>query len=260
MATATVDLFPFIETWNGRPAMSLNEAALCLTTMAIFHFIYVNANRVVADPKKAARVAPLIHAVYGTLASMYIGYYHSSLMDTPKSVCETLGPSRYFIIITWGYFLWDLFICLREGWSMDWVIHALFCVWMYGLGVIKHALYRWGMYVLFYEFSTIFLHCYTFLFYFGHKQAGSMLKVCFTIAFFFSRIILGSFITKECMEAFYSEKIDYSCIGEPAMIFVLLVNLSFAGLNLYWFSLIMESAIYGKPEKSSSSPKKLKKR
>ena len=176
MAAREFDLFPFIKTWDGTPSMSLNDVAICLTSAVAFHLLFTFSNRVFSDKKKAARIAPLLHAIYATTTSCYIVIYHSPFYPAPTTICQHVGPSHLFFLVSLGYFLFDLVICLREGWGMDWIIHSVFCVWMYGLGVIMHSLHRWGMMVLFYEFSTVFLHCYIFLFHFGYTRMGKIVK------------------------------------------------------------------------------------
>merc|ERR1712062_863187 len=149
--------------------------------------------------------------------------------------------------ISLGYFLWDLYICFKEKWTIDWKIHAIFCVAVYGLSMCYHALYRWGVLVLFYEFSTVFLHCYSFLYWFGYKWAADKFKLLFAFSFFFCRIIVGSFVTKECIETYLGYKqLDYSCIGHNILTFIIIVHLMFHVLNLYWFGLIAKAAICGK--------------
>eukprot|EP00483_Globobulimina_turgida_P001338 UN01340 len=121
---------------------------------------------------------------------------------------------------------------------------------MYGIAVCTHSLHRWGLMVLFFEFSTIFLHCYIFLYYYGYKTFAGQLKILFGISFFFCRIIVGSFVTRECIEAYFKIKpIDVSCIGYKIFAFVVIVNLMFHLLNFYWFWLIVKAAIWGKKPK-----------
>ena len=176
------DLFPFIETSDGTASFPLSSAALCLATALLWNLIYRKSVELLADKKKAARIAPLLHAIWATGASVYIVYYHSPLLETPSTICVPLGPSQREFPISLGYFLWDLLICLKEGWSLDWVIHAVFCVLMYGMGTLLHGLYRWGCMVLFYEFSTIFLHCYIFLYYAGHDALAAIVKLSASLA------------------------------------------------------------------------------
>merc|ERR1719361_218925 len=196
---ADIDLLPFIKTIDGSPCMPLDIGLICLFTAIIFNFIY-NASVKSMPKNKAARVPGLLHALHATLSSIYIIHYHfpSAIFTFPSSICHDIGPSKYVFAISLGYFIWDLYICFKEKWTIDWKIHAIFCVAVYGLSMCYHALYRWGVLVLFYEFSTVFLHCYSFLYWFGYKWAADKFKLLFAFSFFFCRIIVGSFVTKEC--------------------------------------------------------------
>jgi len=235
----------------------MGTAALCLITALSVHFIYNTSLELLPDKKKAARIVPLLHAIYATFSSIYVIYHHSPIMDAPTTICEAVGPSQYIFTISLGYFLWDLFICIKENWGIDWKIHAIFCVAMYGIAVCTHSLYRWGIFALFYEFSTIFLHFYIFLFYYGLETMANGVKIIFGLSFFFCRIIVGSFVTKECIEAYLGFKpIEFGCIGDGIFAFVIIVNLLFHVLNLYWFWLIVSAAIWGKTKKNPSKKKK----
>ena len=128
------------------------------------------------EKKTAARIAPLTHAVWATFSSMYIMYNYTSIFTAPSTVCIVLGPTQWVFTVSLGYFIWDLFICIKENWGIDWKIHAIFCVAMYALATVQHSMHRWGLMVLFYEFSTVFLHCYIFLYYYGYTWLGDRIK------------------------------------------------------------------------------------
>ena len=177
MASIDIDLFPFLETSDGTPSFPISQASLCLVTAFSWHFLYTKSMELLPEKKKAARIAPLIHAFWATFSSIYIIYYYSPIFIVPSSICSILGPTQYIFTISLGYFIWDLFICIKENWGIDWKIHAIFCVLMYGIATFQHSMHRWGIMVLFYEFSTIFLHCYIFLYYYGYKWFGDIIKL-----------------------------------------------------------------------------------
>ena len=177
MNTSEFDLLPFIEPFDGTPSVSLSDFVLCVASMVVFQFVYTTARKVIPDKKRAARIAPLLHGVYASVTALYVMLFYSPFFDPPNTICESVGPSKYFMIITLGYFIWDLIVCLQEGWGVDWVIHAVFCVTLFGMAVVLHTLQRWGMMVLFYELSTVFLHCYNFLFYYGYNRLGWWCKL-----------------------------------------------------------------------------------
>ena len=82
-------------------------------------------------------------------------------------------------------------------------------------------------------------------------------RILFGLSFFFCRLIVGSFVTKECVEAYFGWRdIDFSCIGRKIFTFVIIVNLLFHLLNLYWFWLIVRAAIWGKTKRKSSESRK----
>ena len=173
------DLLPFIKTIDGSPCMPLNIGLICMITAVIFNYVYNNSVQLMpSDKSKAARVPGLLHAVHATLSSVYIIHFHfpSPIQAYPSSICNEIGPTKYVFAVSMGYFLWDLFICFKEKWGIDWKIHAIFCVAMYGLSMCYHALYRWGTLVLFYELSTVFLHSYAFLYWFEYKWLADKFK------------------------------------------------------------------------------------
>eukprot|EP01084_Bolivina_argentea_P001444 2667_1 len=219
MDVVDFDVFPFIETADRTPSFPLSNLILVSITAVTFNYGYNKSVELFPDKKKAARIAPLLHAIYATCSSIYVLYNYSPTLQSPLNLCAAaLGPSHYVFLISLGYFIWDLFICIKENWGIDWKMHALFCVLMYGIAVCKHTFHRWGLMVLFYEFSTIFLHCYIFLYYYGYKTLASRLKIIFGIAFFFCRIIVGSVVSKEVIEAYFQIKpFNISCVGYKIM-------------------------------------------
>ena len=85
-------------------------------------------------------------------------------------------------------------------------------------------------------------------------------RILFGLSFFFCRLIVGSFVTKECIEAYFGWRdIDISCVGHKIFTFVILVNILFHLLNLYWFWLIVKAAIWGKTKRKSSESRKRRK-
>eukprot|EP01084_Bolivina_argentea_P188216 324059_1 len=146
MALTDIDILPFISTSDGSPSLTLNMAILLLSTSIVFHLIYTTSVALFSDKKKAARIAPFVHAIFATTSSIYVIYndLHHSVFETPSSICIPIGPTQYIFCISLGYFCWDLYICFKEKWSIDWKIHAAFCVLMYGTGLLKHTLHRWG--------------------------------------------------------------------------------------------------------------------
>merc|ERR1712048_298698 len=226
---------------------------IILFTEIFFHLVYTTSVRAMPNTeegkRKAARIPGLVHAIHATASSIYVIYNHfpRPILTSVSTICIEIGPTKYVFAISLGYFFWDLFICFKEKWGIDWKIHAIFCVAMYGLAVCYHTFQRWGIFVLFYEFSTVFLHCYTFLYWFGYKWIAGKFKILFAVSFFFCRIVVGTFVTKECLETFLGIKeTDYSCIGHNILAFVIVVNILFHCLNFYWFFLIVKAAICGK--------------
>ena len=197
------------------------------------------------DSKKAARVCPLVHAIFATLGSIYILYVHEPVFGIPSSYCAPIIYCEYIFGITYGYFLWDIMTVIIEKWTIDYLIHAIFCLYVFTVCTFSSLLHRAAIIVLFYEFSTVFLHCYIFAYKFGYEKIGAILQKLFALAFIFCRIIVGVFCTIEMWQIFYfqTKNVNFECIHPFIWQSILFINALFHILNFYWFWLIIKQAL-----------------
>eukprot|EP01084_Bolivina_argentea_P242960 407412_1 len=85
---------------------------------AIWHLLYMKATRYytkIEDMRKREAIVSLCHSTCASLLSFYVLSYHHSLFVVPSSYSEPIQFCDIVFSISYGYFLWDLYISFATG-------------------------------------------------------------------------------------------------------------------------------------------------
>eukprot|EP00697_Spironema_sp_BW2_P009933 gnl/Spiro4/24971_TR12418_c0_g1_i1.p1 gnl/Spiro4/24971_TR12418_c0_g1~~gnl/Spiro4/24971_TR12418_c0_g1_i1.p1 ORF type:complete len:314 (-),score=62.64 gnl/Spiro4/24971_TR12418_c0_g1_i1:78-1019(-) len=206
------------------------------------------------------RVVAFVFTLTALVGASYV------LLIAPQSVRNDFHaefePARAVCAWAIGYFLWDLVVCLYEGWGWGFLMHAVCCLFVY-TGSQQNFMLWMGCSCLLYELSTPFLHAVAILRAVGH-DSGSLFRLCsllFTICFGGVRIVWAIPINIEFCKTLLSAVVSCSrgeaCHpGYSAVLYVsyAVINCLLTVLNCFWFVGIVKGAVKIL-RSSSTSPK-----
>ncbi|ETO32471.1 hypothetical protein RFI_04647 [Reticulomyxa filosa] len=128
------------------------------------------------DDKSATRMTALGHALYASSVSCFAIFIKNPITVLPKSYCANQPMDDVLLCVSLGYFVWDLYKTIVEKWGMDFLIHAIMCIYTYSLIAFCGTFSRIGLIVLFFEFSTIFLQGYILAYSFDYPILAVLLR------------------------------------------------------------------------------------
>eukprot|EP00483_Globobulimina_turgida_P008144 UN08160 len=127
---------------------------LCVIILSIFAF-----DLLFKKSKENETIIGLAHAMVASMSAVYILSTQHSLFVIPDSYSTAITHCDIVLSISYGYFLWDLYISVFViKLKIDFVIHATLCCIVYSSCVFAPYFHRPATVVLLYEVSTIFLH------------------------------------------------------------------------------------------------------
>mmetsp|Transcript_20137 Transcript_20137/g.32152 ORF Transcript_20137/g.32152 Transcript_20137/m.32152 type:complete len:277 (+) Transcript_20137:64-894(+) len=220
-------------------------------SIVFFHSAYVYASQWFENKHgqdfndKREHVVSMLHSVLASVLASYILYFEHSLFSMPESYSEPIPFADVIFSISYGYFLWDIYISIATPHSLDFKIHAMFCTLVYSFATFSPFLHRPAIIVLLFEISTIFLQCSRIV---SSRYKDSNCELCsrmlFMSSFFVFRIVIGSMVSFELWSIFVFESTDVDHKDIPVWFSrtILVINALFHVLNLYWFTYICKVA------------------
>lgn len=228
-----------------------------ILAIIFFHSVYVYVSSYytkLEDLRKRESFVSLCHSTIASILASYVLLYRHSLWIPPSSYSEPIEFCDIVFSISYGYFLWDVYISFSIPHPTDFRVHALFCSLIYSFANFTPYMHRPATIVLLFEISTIFLHSSRIATQHKKTKIALINKILFLVTFFIFRILIGSFVTYELWSIFIFESIDVDHKDVPSWFYctVLFINLLFHCLNLYWFKHILTVAINSLSSKKTS--------
>lgn len=220
-----------------------------VSAIIFFHSVYLYVSKYytkMEDLRKRESFVSLCHSTISSLLASYVLLYNHNLFTPPSSYSEPIEFCDIVFSISYGYFLWDVYISFTVSHPIDFKIHALFCALIYSFATFTPYLHRPAVIVLLFEISTIFLHSSRIATQQNKKKCAFFNKILFLITFFIFRILIGSFVTYELWAIFVFESmpnVDHNDVPSWFSTTVIWINLLFHVLNIYWFTHIVKVAM-----------------
>lgn len=144
-----------------------------------------------------------------------------------------------------GYFIWDVVLCLRESWGLDYLAHGVAVLSVYAAALYP-VFHHMACICLLFEASTPFLHVRKAMLSFGwaktHPAAFKASSLAFAGVFFLSRIVVGL----GASAVWWGNMLQRLQTGEhhslSIMVLFLVANTLLNGLNVMWFAQMMQAA------------------
>lgn len=138
-----------------------------------------------------------------------------------------------------GFFTWDVFMCLTEGWGAAFLMHGVAVLSVYLAGLYGFVPFMACVCVL-YEASTPFLHARKVMITLGwaktHPVVFGHLTTAFGLVFFLARIVVGLATSISWWTDMLTHLEDGTYHSFPVFIMYLVCNVLLSGLNIWWFS------------------------
>jgi hypothetical protein len=203
-----------------------------------------------ARQELAVSVASTIHAIVACLLSLKV----ITTKERPPSLYERFDHSQLTFAISSGYFIWDLFIVVFvEKFDPAFLIHALSCLLCYVFGQFPFLNY-WGVYFLLFELSTPLLHARKALFLLENDKSPwfGVVENGFALSFFIARIAVGLpmsvMVWRDLLDLL---KRPHEVHSHFVVYYYLLANTALCGLNVMWFSKMVQKALRGGKSKKA---------
>ena len=196
--------------------------------------------------RRAFKAVSLTHSCIAVSLSSYVLLnYYQDLFTYTTSTCKPILYADLVCSFSFGYFMYDLYKTITQEPGLDFIIHGSLCILIYSIVIHTAAGQAIGLSVLLYELSTIFLHSYAFLHYAHYNYLASIMRFWFAFLFFVIRIVWGSWITLQLLDAYIMKPtyIEWNCVPPYKYWTAVMINISFHLLNLHWFRLIVAKAI-----------------
>lgn len=177
MKYSEIDLFPVFDTKT--PCCPPHLLLIIILSFTFFHKTYQKSIEMIANKKKAARFAPLLHSIFATLSSMFVIYNYTPVFTVPETFCISIKYCDIVFSVSSGYFLWDLYTSIHEKWGYDFIFHSMFCIFVFVTATFGQFMQRLAIFCLFQELSTVFLHTYIYCYYWKYDRIALFLQLCF---------------------------------------------------------------------------------
>ena len=178
-------------------------------------------------------------AIFGVLRGDY-----SYLAE--KGFYATTPLTVHMSHVAVGFFIWDLYVSVVDGFGPAFIFHGLACVWVFtvALGPIMHSM---AFVALGFEASTPFLHLRRVLIMAGQSEGAlfTAAQGAFAVTFFLARIAIGWPTCAAWAVAGLAEIRSPSANQAQAAIFFGYMALcaSLSCLNAYWMYEIVGAAL-----------------
>eukprot|EP01094_Clydonella_sp_ATCC50884_P003513 TRINITY_DN12697_c0_g1_i1.p1 TRINITY_DN12697_c0_g1~~TRINITY_DN12697_c0_g1_i1.p1 ORF type:complete len:280 (+),score=79.91 TRINITY_DN12697_c0_g1_i1:78-842(+) len=186
----------------------------------------------------ANRVASTVNAIVVCPVSAYILWTY---FDLRLRIQVELELSNYLFQAAFGYFLWDLYQCLRHlaDFGVSFLLHALACLGVYGICLMPTMQVYGSMFLLF-ELSSPFINA-VWLLQKGAKgvpaQVFTVLGLITLLVFFLVRIVLGNIVGLEVWQEVFL--VPEQPMSLPVRLFFMISHLALSLLNVFWFVMMI---------------------
>ncbi|CEL92442.1 unnamed protein product [Vitrella brassicaformis CCMP3155] len=216
------------------PSLCVRASLTALVALA-WQLLYV-AGKSKWGKDTSCRVIALLHAAYACTGALYV-CLTVPVISFP-SLCAPVPRAFWVLLVSWGYFWWDLGVSVVEEWGRDYVLHALFCIYIYGIGCLTDFGQKHAVACMLYEISTVLLHTQSFLSLpsLTERVSPSLLlgvRVLFALSFLASRLMFGGWVTYDMWTTYFGPTGE--CLPLAGRVSILAINALFHCLNLYWF-------------------------
>jgi len=162
-----------------------------------------------------------------------------------RSLPTRLVPQALFAVAA-GYFVWDIYVCVSEGWGLAYIAHGVACGFVF-LGGLHPFLMHMGCICLLYEASTVFMHLRRFAIDMRWARARpgivAQLSQAFGAVFFVVRILIGMPASAVWWVKMLAHLEEGTAHSVPVFVAYLACNTLLCGLNLYWFGLVVRQGL-----------------
>eukprot|EP01084_Bolivina_argentea_P109032 194892_1 len=205
------DLFPFIKTTDNAPTCPISVAFICIFGTICWNFVYSELLEMFSSKRTAKYLVSLLYAIWVSFASINMIINDDNwLLFSQKNkiiICGNVERCQWIFSISLSYFLWELYLCVKNRLQFDLFIHAIFCILVHSIGLITHSMHRWGILVSLYSLSTIPMCIYIFLYHYGYNLMAFVFQQLFLISFVLSRFGIGGFVTFEIVISYFNIQI-----------------------------------------------------
>ena len=142
------------------------KLSICLLSFFFFNELYhfMKTHYFCGSHAVAESFTGCVHAFIATIAATYTLAFYDPLfyVKTYDYYTKPYPYSPTTFSISYGFFAWHLYIYALRSYhgkrGYDLLIHALLCLWTYGIVMVTPWLHRPAIIALFYEFSTLWLN------------------------------------------------------------------------------------------------------
>lgn len=187
------------------------------------------------------RILGMLFAVGATLSVTY-GLWNTQL--TWDDVTGYDPVAQRIAAMTAGWFVYDVYICIQEGWGAAFIGHGVGGLLVY-IGALQPVYHLMGMACLLYEASTPFLHWRSWLITnkMTDKVAFQVANVLFALVFLGVRIVIGLPMCITWWVQMY-QLVQAGQLPVPVVsALVFGVNVFMNGLNIMWAQKIVAGII-----------------
>ena len=145
-----------------------------------------------------------------------------------------------------GYFVWDIYVCIAEGWGAAYIVHGVTCGFVF-LGGLHPFLGHMGCVCTLFEASTVFMHLRRFAIdlRWTKLRPGIVVELsqAFALVFFVVRIAIGMPASAMWWVTMVGNMQSGVAHSVPVYMAYLASNVVMNGLNAYWFFLIIQQGL-----------------
>lgn len=186
-----------------------------------------------------SRVIALVHSVIIIPFAVYGSWFDPELLADRMynvSICFRLGSG-----IALGFFLLDLVLCLwyLKVFGVGFLVHAVSCVFVYGVCLYNYFVPYYSIWVLQWEISTPFLNIRYMLLQTNrtHTVLFLAMNLIFAGSFFLTRIVGNIWLASQFYVEAYHRGLPFKQTA-----FICALNTTLFFLNCFWFYKIIISA------------------
>ena len=214
---------------------------LCITPVFFENYVPVYTRLSIGKQKewniKATVMLFSVYSVFFSCIALLTNeqVYHQDLyVNTPYT--------QFLMDSFAGHFLWDLFVCIFyfDVWGYAFVIHGLFCSMMYMTLAYSHLGVAFGLRVIFYECSNVFMNTRVFMkdLKMFDSPLWNVVNIGFAISFISVRLLYGCYLTICIVCAVW-----YSNVPVWFKYSVYINSVLSYGLNMYWGKLLWDAIV-----------------
>eukprot|EP01084_Bolivina_argentea_P232200 391401_1 len=242
------EILPWVDSnalYPDHPALTWRRVLIITFFFLFFKCIQYVAHKIFGLPKRRAfKIVSSVHSCIAVVSAFYLLHNYHSIFGYITSGCQPIPYAHYIFSMSFGYFAFDLYKTMRQEPGLDFIIHGLCSIGIYGILIHTGAGEGIGLKSLLYESSTPFLHLYAFLHYADYHYLARIVRLVFASLFFTIRIVYGTYVTIQLCHAFIVKppSIEWDCVPPYKYWAAIIINIAFHCLNLHWFRLIVNKA------------------